>query len=71
VLQHKLAAIEDGRFSTEMYDWCVPPVSLQIERAPEPIAIAADRLFDFSGFAGTPERLRLADLIPAFSIQLN
>jgi hypothetical protein len=71
VLQHKLAAIENGRFSSEMYDWCVPPIPLQIERMPEPIAIAADRVFDFPGFNGTPERPRLADLIPAFSIRLN
>jgi len=71
VLQHKLAAIGNGRFSSELYDWCVPPVPLQIERMPEPIASAADRIFDFPGFTGTPARLRLADLIPAFSIQLN
>jgi hypothetical protein len=71
ILEHKLGAIENGRFSSEMYDWCVPPVPLQIERMPEPIAIAADRIFDFPGFIGASERPRLADLIPSFSIQLS
>jgi hypothetical protein len=70
-LEYKLGAIENGRFSSEMYDWCVPPVPLRIERMPEPIAIAADRIFDFPGFTGAPERPRLADLIPSFSIQLT
>jgi len=69
VLEYKLAAIENGRFSSEMSECWAPPVPLQIKRMPEPIAIAADRIFDFPGF-GTAERPRLADLIPSFSIQL-
>jgi hypothetical protein len=71
VLEHKLAVIENGRFSSEMYGCWVPPVPLRIERMPEPVATAADRIFDFPGFIGIPERPRLADLIPAFSIKLN
>jgi hypothetical protein len=71
VLEHKLAAVENGRFSSEMYECWVPPVPLQIERMPEPVAIAADRIFDFPGFIGGAAKPRLADLIPAFSIKLN
>ena len=70
ILEYKLGAIENGRFSSEMCDWCVPPVPLEVKRMPEPIAVAADRVFDFPGFIGTAERPRLADLIPSFSIQL-
>jgi hypothetical protein len=64
--QHKLGSIENGHYASEMYDWCIPPVPFGIERMPEPIANAADRIFDFPGF-GDPS-LRLADLIPAFSL---
>jgi hypothetical protein len=71
VLEHKLGAIGNGRFSSELYNCWVPPVPLLIERMPEPIAIAADRIFDFPGFIGSAGKPRLADLIPAFSIKLN
>ena len=71
ILLYKLGAIDNGRFSAEMYDWCVPPVPLWTERMPEPIAIAADRILDYPGFIVASERPRLADLIPSLSIQLT
>ena len=67
-LQHKLRSIDNGRYLSEMYDWCAPSLTLAIEPMPEKIAAVADRIFDFPGFAGGPGTLRLADLIPAFSI---